>query len=173
MSNTDSSKFIQIPVTQSSAEDLIRELSEDKFRLHQVIDEMTNTLAMQKELIQQLRDEISRLKGQKPKPDIRPSKLEGQNRKPDWHARIGLHDGQMKTALFSKWVKGTVGVNGAFLHGRLSTIASVVILKKRPLDISRLARRVIKKTRRLGKPGQPRGTPRRKKGHCCKFMKNP
>ena len=107
MSNTNSPKFIQIPVSQVTAEDLIRQLSEDNFRLHQVIDETTNTLAMQKELIQQLRDEIARLKGQKPKPDIRPSNLEGQNRKPDWHKRMSRHDGQMKTVLFSAlWAQG-------------------------------------------------------------------
>jgi hypothetical protein len=173
MPNTDSSKFVQIPVTQVSVEDLIQKLSEDIFRLHRVIDEMTNALAMQKELNQQLRDEIARLKGQKPKPNIRPSNLEGQNRKPDWHAKIGLHDGQMKTVLFSVWVKGTVSVDGAFLHGRLSTIDSVVILKRRSLDISRLARRLIRKTRRLGKPGQPRGTLRRKKGTLLQIHERP
>jgi regulator of replication initiation timing len=88
MPNTDSSKFAQIPVTQISVEDLIQRLSEDIFQLHQVIDEMTNALAIQKELNQQLRDETARLKGQKPKPNIRPNTLEGQNRKPDWHARL-------------------------------------------------------------------------------------
>jgi Transposase IS66 family len=163
MTNNDSSKLIQIPVTQISIEDLVQQLSKDNIRLHQVIDEMTNTLAMQKELIQQLRDEIARLKGQKPKPNILPSKLEGQNRKPNWHARIGLHSGQKKTMLFSLWVNDTVSVNGTLLHGRFSTTASVVIQGKRSLDISRLARRVIRKTRRLGKPGQPAGTPRKKK----------
>jgi hypothetical protein len=173
MANTDSSKFIQNPVTQVSAEDLFRQLSEDNFRLHQVIDEMTNTLAMQKELIQQLRDEIARLKGQKPKPDIRPSKLEGQNRKPNWHARIGLHDGQMKTVLFPPWVKDTASVNGAFLYGRLSIIASVVTLRNRSLDISRFARRVIRKIRRLGKPGQPGGTPRKKKRTLLQIHEKP
>lgn len=54
MTNNDSSKPIQIPVTQISVEDLVRQLSEDNIRLHQVIDEMTNTLAIQKELNQQL-----------------------------------------------------------------------------------------------------------------------
>ena len=111
MHNTDSPKFIQLPITEINSSDLIRQLSDDNrqlsdniFQMRQIIDEMANTLAMQKELIQQLRDEIARLKGQKPKPDIKPSKLEGQNRKPDWHKRIGLHDGQRKTVLFSLWV---------------------------------------------------------------------
>jgi hypothetical protein len=173
MPNTDSSKFIQIPVTQISVEDLIQKLSEDIFQLHQVIDEKTNALAIQKELNQQLRDEIARLKGQKPKPNIRPSTLEGQNRKPDWHARIDLHDGQMKTVLFSVWVKGTVSVDETFLHGRFSMVASVAILGKRSLDISRLARRLIRKTRRLGKPGQPRGTLRRKKRTLLQIHERP
>jgi len=83
MSNTNPSKFIQIPTIQTSTEDLIRQLSDERLQLRQVIDDMANRLAMQKELIQQLRDEIARLKGQKPKPDIKPSRLEGQNRKPD------------------------------------------------------------------------------------------
>jgi hypothetical protein len=52
MPNTDSSKFVQIPVTQISVEDLIQKLSEDIFQLHQVIDEVTNALAIQKELNQ-------------------------------------------------------------------------------------------------------------------------
>lgn len=173
MPNTDSLKFIQIPVTQVSVESLIRQLSEDNFRLHQMLDEMTNTLAMQKELIQQLKDENARLKGQKPKPNIRPSKLEGQNRKPNWHARIGLHDGQMKTVLFSLWVKGTVIVDRALLHGRLSPATSSTTLRKRLLDISRLARKVIRKTRRLGKPGQPGGTPRKNKRTLLQIHKKP
>ena len=66
MSSTNSPKFIQIPVSQVTAEDPIRQLSEDNIRLHQVIDEMANTLALQKELIQQLRDEIARLKADLP-----------------------------------------------------------------------------------------------------------
>jgi len=36
-------------------------------------------------------------------------------------------------------------------------------LRTRSLDISRLARRVIKKVRKIGKPGQPKGKPRGKK----------
>jgi hypothetical protein len=39
------------------------------------------TIQQQAELIQQLKDEISRLKGEKPKPDIRPSKLEKNGKK--------------------------------------------------------------------------------------------
>jgi hypothetical protein len=41
---------------------------------------MQEQLALQKELIQCQRDEIARLKGEKPKPDIKPSKLENSTR---------------------------------------------------------------------------------------------
>ncbi|MES2200057.1 MAG: hypothetical protein V4489_07820, partial [Chlamydiota bacterium] len=107
MSNT-----IQLSVTKISALELINELRHDmeelrqrnalleqafdeNFQLRQiiekqskVIDEMTNALAMQKELIQQLRDEIAILKGQKPKPKIPPSSLEGPRSKLDLNKRI-------------------------------------------------------------------------------------
>ena len=163
MDSSDSSKFIQIPITKVNAEDLIRQLSDERLQLRQVIDEMANTLAMQKELIQQLRDEIARLKGQKPKPDIKPSKLEGPNRKPEWHKRIGPHDGQRKTVLFSLWVY-VESLEKPSLHVSFSAIAlAMLLLRTRSLDISRLARHVIKKVRRLGKPGQPKGKSRKKK----------
>jgi len=45
------------------------------------IDELTNTIAFLKEENQQLKDEIARLKSQKPKPKIPPSKLEGSKGK--------------------------------------------------------------------------------------------
>ena len=170
MHNKDSPKFIQLPITEINSSDLIRQLSDDNrklsdniFQLRQVIDEMANTLAMQKELIQQLRDEIARLKGQKPKPDIKPSKLEGQNRKPDWHKRIGLHDDQRKTVLFFLWVY-VESLEKPSLHVSFSAIATATLtLRTRSLDISRLARQVIKKVRRIGKPGQPKGKSRGKK----------
>ena len=142
MHNTDSPKFIQLPITEINSSDLIRQLSDDNrqlsdniFQLRQVIDEMANTLAMQKELIQQLRDEIARLKGQKPKPDIKPSKLEGQNRKPDWHKRIGPHDGQRKTVLFSLWVY-VESLERQSLNVAFSVIAAAALtLQMRSLDI--------------------------------------
>ena len=171
MPSKDPSKCIQIPVSRVSAEDLIRQLSDDNFRfseenfqLRQAIDKMANTLAMQNELIQQLRDEIARLKGEKPKPDIRPSTLEGQSRKTDWRKRISRHDGQMKTIEFSLFMKCAERFDVPSLQGRLSTIATTILtLQNRPLDISRLARGAIKKVRVLGKPGQPKGKPRKKK----------
>ena len=45
------------------------------------IDELVNTVAQLKEENQQLKDEIANLKGQKPKPKIPPSKLEGPKSK--------------------------------------------------------------------------------------------
>ena len=45
------------------------------------IDELTNSLALLKEKNQQLKDEIAVLKGQKPRPKISPSKLEGPQSK--------------------------------------------------------------------------------------------
>ena len=75
MQNTSSSQIIQIPIPEVTPSDLIRQLPEENFRLRHIIDELTNKLAVQQELIQQLRDEIANLKGQKPKPKIPPSKL--------------------------------------------------------------------------------------------------
>lgn len=59
----------------------INELIEHNRLLLQHIDKLTNEVTMQKELIQELRDEIAILKGQKPKPKIPPSKLEGRSGK--------------------------------------------------------------------------------------------
>lgn len=170
MRNTDSSKHIQLPVDELR-EHPIQQASDEIFRLHQVIhamannmDAMANKIAIQEELIQQLKDEIARLKGQKPRPDIRSSKLEGQNRKPDWHARIGLHDGLRKIVLFSIWVKGAESFETPLLRSAVSVIAkSVLTLQARAFDIYRLAKPIIKKVKRTGKPGQPKGKPRKKK----------
>ena len=94
------------PSLKQTTQILFNSLSDENFRLRQIIDEMANTLAIQQELIQQLRDEIANLKGQKPKPKIPPSKLEGPKSKPDWRKRIGPHDPQMKSVVFSSWVRG-------------------------------------------------------------------
>ncbi len=45
-------------------------------RLLEIIEQQSETIILQAEEIQQLKDEIARLKGQKPKPKIRPSRLE-------------------------------------------------------------------------------------------------
>jgi hypothetical protein len=44
--------------------------------LVKIVEQQSVTIQQQAEIIQTLRDEIARLKGQKPKPNIRPSKLE-------------------------------------------------------------------------------------------------
>lgn len=90
MQNPDSSQTIPFPDAKASNSDLIQQLinanqklSDENLKSCQTIEKMANTLAMQKELIQQLRDEIAILKGQKPKPKIPPSKLESPGSKPD------------------------------------------------------------------------------------------
>lgn len=49
--------------------------------LLEIVEQQSVTIQRQAELIQQLKDEIARLKGQKPKPKIRPSKLENDRKK--------------------------------------------------------------------------------------------
>jgi hypothetical protein len=107
MQNPDSSKIIPIPTVKVSESDLIQQLLDENFKLRQIIDEMANTLAMKKELIQQLRDENATLKGQKPKPKISPSKLEGPGSKFDWRKRIA-HNNEGKTLSFSLWVNNSL-----------------------------------------------------------------
>lgn len=163
MQNTDSSKIIQVPISTVSASDLIRQLTEENFQLRQTIDKLTNTLAIQNELIQQLRDEIATLKGQKPKPKIPPSKLEGPNSKPDWRNRIGPDNTQKrKTVVVSLWIEKPMHFGAPFQHHCFS-ISMVPALKERALEISQLARLAIKEVRRVGKPGQPRGKQRKNK----------
>lgn len=169
MLNSDSSQIIPIPVTHVGDLGLIqqlydenRRLSDENFKLRQILDEMANGLAMQKELIQQLRDEIANLKGQKPKPKISPSKLEGPGSRPDWRKRIGPHNNQGKPISFSLWVKNLTNLNIPSQRN-LSTVFSGFILEECLLEISQLARLIIKKIRRIGKPGQPRGKSRTKK----------
>jgi hypothetical protein len=163
MQNTSSSQIIQIPIPEVTPSDLIRQLPEENFRLRHIIDELTNKLAVQQELIQQLRDEIANLKGQKPKPKIPPSKLEGPNSRPDWRKRISPHNHQMKSIVFSPWVMGATNFDISFPHHHFSTVTAVSLLQERSLEISRLARLVIKGVKTVGKPGQPRGKPRKKK----------
>ena len=162
MQNLDSSPLIPISVAKVSDSDLIRQLTDENFKLRQIIDEMANALAIQQELIQQLRDEIATLKGQKPKPKIAPSKLEGPNSKPDWHKRIGACSNQRKGIVFTWWINP---VSFCIPLHRCSSALSIwgAMLEKRSLEISRLAELVIKKIRRIGKPGQPRGKLRKKK----------
>lgn len=71
MQNKDSSHIISFP--KASDSDFVQQLVDQNCRLRQIIDEMANRSATQQELIQQLRDEIANLKGQKPKPKIPPA----------------------------------------------------------------------------------------------------
>lgn len=183
---------IQLPVTKISALELINELqhkvqqiSDENSQLRQiiekqvkVIDETANALAMQKELIQHLKDEIANLKGQKPKPKIPPSKLEGPNSKPDWRKRIDLHDDPKKRVLFFLFflrMNSSTHSDMPSVHDRLLAIEIIAMptLQKRSLEISRLARAVIKKVRRIGKPGQPRGKSRKKKRTLLQIDQKP
>lgn len=63
MQKPDSSQIIPIPVSKVNDSDLTQQFLDENFKLRQIIDGMANALKMQKELIQQLRDEIANLKG--------------------------------------------------------------------------------------------------------------
>jgi len=172
MQNSSSPQIIPIPVAKVSDADLIQQLVDEIRKLHKIIDEMANALAMQKELNQQLRDEIANLKGQKPKPKIPPSRLEGQNSKPDWRKRIGPYNNQTKRILFSWWVKNTTNLDVPSQRN-FSNVLVCSILKERSLKTSRLARRIIKKVRWTGRPGQPKGRPRKKKKTILQVHEKP
>ena len=58
-------------------DDLIQRLTEENRWLKARLDIALNTIALQQEEIRQLKDEIAILKGQKPRPKIPPSALEG------------------------------------------------------------------------------------------------
>jgi hypothetical protein len=162
MQNSDSVSIIPFPAVKVSDADRIQKLLDELFKLRQCIDELVNTVAMQKELIQQLRDENARLKGLKPKPKIDPSQLEGPRRRPNWRTRIGRHKNQEKSIPFFLWVKNSTNLDAPSLR-RLWRVRVGSIANERPAEISRLAEPVIKKIRRPGKPGQPKGKKRRKK----------
>ena len=57
--------------------------------LLELLEQHAETIALQKEKIQQLKDEIARLKGQKPKPKISPSKLSKKGKKKSSGKRPG------------------------------------------------------------------------------------
>jgi uncharacterized small protein (DUF1192 family) len=65
--------------------------------LIELVEQQSVTIQQQGEVIQLLRDEIARLKGQKPKPKIKPSKLEKdpkKNKKSSSNKRAGLKKGK-------------------------------------------------------------------------------
>ena len=191
--NTNSQQQpVHIPVTTVDAIDLIRQLVDDNAQLKEehaqlkeehvqlkeehaqlrkiieenkvVIDRLSNLVAFQKELIQQLKDEIASLKGQKPKPKIPPSGLEGTKSKKKWHERFQRVFKSEKSIVFASWVT-CIASSAWFSALKIATANS--ILQIRAYDISRLAKSIIKKVKRKrSKPGQPIGKPRQKKnGH--------
>src|SRR5271169_4556592 len=72
----DATKLQQLNQTAPS-------LADENRQLRQEIDILTNKLAFLGELVQQLRDEIAVLKGQKPKPKFPSSKLESKQNSSD------------------------------------------------------------------------------------------
>jgi hypothetical protein len=172
MKKSKSSQIIPIPVAKIGDTDLTQQLLAENFKLRQIIDELTNTLAMQKELIQQLRDEIATLKGQKPKPKIPPSKLEGPNSKPDWRKRVGPYNNQGKHISFSLWIQNSLNLDIPSLRS-VSNVLVGPLPRERSLAISRLARLIIKKVRWTGKSGQPRGKARKKKKTLLQVHEKP
>lgn len=177
--NIHSQHPIRIPVSTVNAEDLIRQLLDDNAQLkgeneqlrkiieanNVVIDRLTNSMAFQQELIQQLRDEIAILKGQKPKPKIPPSSLEGTKGKKKFHERFKKIPKSEKSIVFAFWVNNFVSSIKPLSGFRTSKIAHVnSTLQVRGHDISRLAKSIVKKVKRKrSKPGQPNGQPRCKK----------
>jgi len=113
-----------------------------------VIDQLTNSMAFQKELIQQLRDEIAILKGQKPKPKIPPSRLEGPKSKKKWHERFKKDLKSERFILFASRVNNFLGFitrSGLFSVSKIANANSVLQISG--CGISRLAKRVFKKSK--------------------------
>jgi hypothetical protein len=163
--NIDSTKSIHDPAVAVNPDALVQSLQHTLTNNAQ-IDELTNTIAALKELVQQLRDEIALLKGKKPKPKIQPSQLEGSKKKKKWHKRFQRSFKQGKSILFDLWATPSLKVVGDMPSQMpcFKPIANAIRpLQLRSLEISGLAELVIKKIRRVGKPGQPKGKPRKKK----------
>lgn len=166
---------IHTPVTTVNAEDLIRQLIDESAQLREiieknniVIDRLTNSMAFQNELIQQLRDEIATLKGQKPKPKIPPSGLEGGKCKKKWHERFKRVLNPENSIVFASCINHFVSCVRPSTWFHASKIANAhASLQIRAHDISRLTRSIVKKVKRKrSKPGQPSGKQhRKKKGH--------
>lgn len=173
--NINSQHPFRIPVTTVNTEDLIQQLVDENVQLRKIIEEnnraidrLTNSMAFQKELIQQLKDEIAILKGQKPKPKIPPSGLEGPKSKKKWHERFQKMPKSEIPIVFASWVNNFVGYLMPSAWLRISKIANAnPTLQTRAYDISHLVKPIVKKVKRKrSKPGQPNGQLRcKKKGH--------
>ncbi len=177
--NINPQQPIRTPVSTVNAEDLIRRLLDDNAQLkgeneqlrkiieanNAVIDRLTNSMAFQQELIQQLRDEIAILKGQKPKPKIPPSSLEGTKGNKKFHERFKKIPKSEQSIVFASRVNNLVNSIKPLSWFRVSKIAHAnTTLQVRGYGISRLAKSIVKKVKRKrSKPGQPNGKPRHKK----------
>ncbi len=118
-------KSLQVPVASVCVDELIQRFLKQINEQHCIIEEqrclikeqrseidkLANNVAMQKELIQELRDEIAILKGQKPKPKIPPSSLEGLDHKRNWRNRFNRNIENGKQILFALWVTNFTGVS--------------------------------------------------------------
>lgn len=177
------SQSIYIPVATISVDERIQQLSEqvnkqqsvieqqdliiEQYRQAQIsrddeFDKLINAMAFLKELLQQYRDEIAILKGQKPKPKISPGRLEGQKGKDIWRKRFQKNSGKWKSFLFTSWAKTSINSKKPLmLFGAIANNTPSLQLKS--YEISCLAKSVIKNIRRKGKPGQPKGKVRKKK----------
>ena len=80
------------PIQKQSEQ--IAQLAEENRRLQDRLDVALNTIALLREENQQLRNEIARLKGQKPRPKIPPSTLEGPKSKDRQNDKNRLTRGQ-------------------------------------------------------------------------------
>jgi hypothetical protein len=176
--STHSNKPIHTPAESVSSEELTRRLAAENGELRQIveglkqalelkdkqIDESTNALSVLKELVQQLRDEIAILKGLNPKPKIKPSQLEGAKKKSNWHKRFRRWSEKENQIVFGFWV-GVLPCR--YAPSPLPSLKQISNLTNafqvRAFEVSRLARSAIKNVRRVGKRGQPRGKPRKKK----------
>ena len=177
-SNIDSTQSIQVPTVSVTQEELTQRLIDDNAKQQQKVakqqqmleindaqvDELANTVAILKELVQQLRDENAILKGQKPKPIIKPSILEGRKNKNDWRKKFQRDFKKGKPIAFSFWVEISLSCAILLQNHHFKVAANMTeSLRTKAFAISTFAKKVIKKVKRARKPGQPSGKPRKKK----------
>jgi len=167
-----STQTIPVPVIAVSIQEL--ELRQALDLKGAQIDELMNAVAIQKEMIQQLRDEIAILKGLNPKPKIKPSQLEGSKKKHDWHKRFQRDFKNGKPIQFSSWIQFSLSSEISLRLDCFKVIANAThSFQTRAIKISLLAKVIIKKVKRIGKRGQPKGKPRKKKKTLLKIHDKP
>ena len=135
--SSDPEQPIRVATGKIDARELIQQQANE-------IDKLTNNVAMFKELVQQLRDEIAILKGQNPKPNMSPSIGLDDQKQPHWRKRITkiqiARDTEGRTVLFALWVKTSMShkVTCIFKTHRflpVAPIAALPLLQARILDI--------------------------------------